>query len=154
MPPSCQSDKTFRPLKLWQHICGRSGCHTPLLNDNPAASCFTSFSKRESVLFFIDLPFFFFFFLYKQRWYIGLVIGGLNYTASKISRIDKKSNLAQFGSICLRSPGPPLCVWVSRWRWNATDGIEPALQAFAISALYIIFLPRYQCNPKVRVCRL
>lgn len=152
MPPRCQSDKTFRPLKLWQYICGGSGCHTPLLNDNPAASCFTLIHfQKEGRYYFLSIGLFF---LYKQRWYIGLVMGGLNYTASKISRIDKKSNLAQFGSICLRSPGPPLCVCVSRWRWNATDGIEPALQAFAISALYIIFLPRYQCNPKVRVCRL
>lgn len=85
MPSCCQLDKTFATEAVAvQSEADRVA--TLLLNDNSAVSCFTlTHSQRESVLFF-----YWSLFLYKQRWYIGLVIGGLDYTPWKWARSMKK----------------------------------------------------------------
>ena len=58
MPPCCQSDKTFATEAVTIHLRQIRLPHC-FLNDNTAASCFTLIHfQRESVLYFIDRPFF------------------------------------------------------------------------------------------------
>lgn len=78
MPPCCQSDKTFATAAVSVHLrqIGSPHCFWMIILQHHVSHWFIF--KESRYYFFYRPPF-----LYKQRWYIGLVIGGLNYMAWK-----------------------------------------------------------------------
>lgn len=77
MPPRCQSDKTFATEAVTEHLTQIRVPHWFWMIILRHRAHIDSFSKRVSIIFYWSA------FLYKQRWYIGRVIGGLNYMAWK-----------------------------------------------------------------------